>query len=168
VASLFQLFVMGILGVVVVQALGLLDFVYLRLVVQTQVFLGSAFEDQSFVLRQNAYAGGLERFLENPLTGFGFNQEFSAAMGDTPFSALLKFGAIGFALTASWFFLLARRSMKLDDQHADTRKGIAGWLLVLLALSYSGPVFEDKSTALATVFATALIASSFRESMKLP
>jgi hypothetical protein len=163
--SSLQIIAVAFAGLVLLQSLNLADYILNRLINLNQVLLVNAFEDQSFVLRQGAYDFGLAKFEKAPLFGGGFDQNFSGPLGDTPFSALLKFGLFGFLVCASWFILFNKKKKQITSS-PETTKAFSGWLLVLIAISFSGPIFEDKSTALAVVFVVAILTALFREESK--
>jgi hypothetical protein len=160
--TIVQISLVGLAAFLILQSLNLADFILLRLVSINQTFLVDAFSDQSFVLRQTAYDFGARAFAESPLWGAGLNQNFTGPLGDTQFSALLKFGALGYLLVSAWFAILALNSSKLSAVDLKISRAVQGWILILLAISFSGPVFEDKSTALAVIFVTALSTSATR------
>lgn len=163
--SSLQIAAVGLSGFFLLQSLNLADYIISRLINLNQTLLTNAFEDQSFLLRQSAYDFGLAKFEEAPLFGGGFDQNFSGPLGDTPFSALLKFGLFGFFICAGWFVYLNKKKRSINGSQ-ETSKAISGWLLVLIGISFSGPVFEDKSTALAVVFVVAIVTALLRENSK--
>lgn len=111
----------------------------------------------------------LDAFRDSPLLGTGpghiyqyvnpYGQEFHVFVLDSPLSLAAKFGILGmvvFLLTLGILFLVSRRlNASGSDLHL-AGDALAGFLAIVVLLSFLGSPFEDKGASFALAFLLAL------------
>jgi hypothetical protein len=156
---LFSLILFAGMAFIFISNLGLGSFLQERLINFSQIFLNNATNDQSYVLRAIYYQLGFDTFIQSPLFGSGFNPFGDTRVQDTPFEGLAKIGIFGSATFAIGMLSMVRAGSRLPESFAALKSAFVGWLLVLLALSPFGTIWQDKGLAIAIVYVVALTQS---------